>query len=173
MIYLKIIYKWFGYNYWLIGNSTQIQNLPKVSILKILVSISWIPILFYENDFYLMFWKSYWFGYYFQSIRNSLQIKFETFPNLSKIVLEKWKWYSKSLAYVFKIGMNSKSILKNGNNFQKVWLLFHSIKNLTSSMDTSDWFSRKQGRIHGVISRMLLGRGSNIIDASSAKTAFL
>ena len=32
--------------------------------------------------------------------------------------------------------------------------------------------TKKQGHIHGVISRMLLGRGSNIIDASSAKTAF-
>ena len=31
----------------------------------------------------------------------------------------------------------------------------------------------EQGRIHGSISRVLLGRGSNIIDASSAKTAFL
>ena len=30
----------------------------------------------------------------------------------------------------------------------------------------------KQDRIHGVISRVFLGRGSNIIDAASAKTAF-
>ena len=30
----------------------------------------------------------------------------------------------------------------------------------------------KQDRIHGVISRVFLGRGSNFIDASSNKTAF-
>ena len=33
--------------------------------------------------------------------------------------------------------------------------------------------AKKQGCIHGIISRVLLGRGSNIIDASSAETTFL
>ena len=32
---------------------------------------------------------------------------------------------------------------------------------------------QEQGHIHGVVSRLLLGRGSNTIAASSAKTAFL
>ena len=73
---------------------------------------------------------SYWFGYYFQSIRNSLQIKFETFPNLSKIVLEKWKWYPKSLA-----------CFQNRNEFQ---INFKKWKQFPKSLATVPFFKNLQ-----------------------------
>ena len=129
MMYLKIIY-----NYWLIGNSTQIQNLPKVSILKILVSISWIPILFHENDFYLMFWKSYLTD--LVTIFNQLETVFKSSSKHFQIYQKLFwkngnkKFGNKKFGQCFQNKMNSKSIFKNGNDFQKVWLLFHSIKNL-------------------------------------------